>query len=81
MLWVAQTAQQFSIRPSTLLHLECSEQVALDFDLACSYALTRHENKRDNKRLDLMIKSISAIMIASQGGDVSELLAGEDENP
>jgi hypothetical protein len=78
-LWLAQTGKHFGVLPSTLLHVEHGSQVALDFDLACSLELTRHENKRDSKRLELMIKGISAIMIESMGGDSSGLLESVDD--
>lgn len=64
--------------PSTLLHVQPGSQVALDLDLACSLELTRHENERDGKRQDLLIRGLSAVMISAMGGDASELLEAED---
>ena len=56
------TASKFSQRPSSLIYLNPESETALNFDLACSLRLIRHENKRDADRLRILIKSIGAML-------------------
>ncbi len=61
MLWLSLTGRNFGKRPSEILGIE-NEHVALDFDLACTLRLMRHDNEAEVDRFKILAKMLGAEM-------------------
>lgn len=64
---LALTARNFGFRPSSLFD-NFSETFALDFDLACGFALLQFDNKCDKAKSEYLVSKIAEMFSGEKGG-------------